>query len=99
MKKTNPKFAGLTDKQRLLVLEKVASTIDLACDICRSEAIRHGDHDAVLAFHALEHMLTGAGALADMASGSDVIGDIYDWQCGPNFHTRDSAKNVRWGEA
>lgn len=99
MAKANPKFAGLTDEQVLLVLEKVASTIGLACDICRSEALRHGEHDSALSFHALDHMLTGAGALADMASGAGVIGDAYDWLCGPYFHTRDSAKNVQGGAA
>lgn len=99
MAKANPKFAGLTDEQVLLVLEQVASTIGLACDICRSEALRHGDHEVALSFHALDHMLTGVGALADMASGTNVIGDIYAWLCGPNFHTRDSAKNVQRGAA
>ena len=86
MAKANPLFDGLTDKQVLIVLERVASTIGLACDICRSEAMRYGDHDSALSFHALDHLLTGAGALADMASKAGVIGDLYDWQCGPNFH-------------
>lgn len=97
MAKANPKFGGLTDEQVVVVLEKVASTIGLACDICRSEALRHSDHEAALSFHALDHMLCGAGALADMASRAGVIGDTYDWLCGPVFHGAYGPKNDQGG--
>ena len=76
----------LTPEQLRAVLERVASALDLACNVCRSEALRHGDHESALSFHVLDHMLTGAGALADMAAGSGVVGNVYDWMCGPLFY-------------
>lgn len=88
MAKGNPKFAGLSDDQVKTVLEKIASQLDLAAAICRNEAQQYADHDCAYSFHALETMLCGMGALADMASGAGVVGDVPTWFCGPNFHPR-----------
>ncbi len=88
MEQGNPKFAGLTDEQVRAVLEKIASQLDLAAAICREDAQRYADHDCVYTFHSLDAMLCGMGALADMASGAGVLGDVYTWFCGPNFHPR-----------
>ena len=91
----NPKFNGLTDDQVRLILEKIASELDLAASICRNEAQKRTDHDSVFAFHSLDTMLCSMGALADMASGEGVVGDAPTWFCGPNFHPRNDGVHVR----
>ena len=87
----NPKFNGLTDDQVLSILEKIASQLDVAASICRNEGLRLQETQeltSMYAFYALDSMLTGMGALADMASGAGVVGDVPTWFCGPNFHPR-----------
>ncbi len=86
MAKGNPVFAGLTDQQVRLILEKIASDADLAGAVCRNEALRCNDQATSHIFYVVDSMLRGIGALADMASGSGVVGDVPVWFCGPNFH-------------
>lgn len=103
MAQGNPKFAGLTDDQVKMALERIASTLDMACAICRNEAARAGallrDDGSYLAhaFYSLESMLCSMGALADMASGSGVVGDVPTWLCGPLFHPDERGANAQIG--
>lgn len=85
MSQGNSKFAGLTDEQVKIVLEQIASAIDLACSICRNESAQSDGVDQRHVFDSLALMLSGVGALADMASGEGVIGDLPAWLCGPLF--------------
>ena len=94
----NPKFNGLTDDQVCLILEKIASQLDVAASICRNEGLRleeTNDTTSLYTFYALDAMLCGMGALADMASGAGVVGDVPTWFCGPNFHPRKEAVTAR----
>lgn len=86
----NPKFAGLTDDQVKMVLEQIATTLNTARSICLSEAIESDNY----VFDLLAHMLAGAGALADAASGEGVVGDLNAWLCGPLFHREARAARV-----
>lgn len=81
-----PRFAGLSDKQVLKVFGEIATKVDLMADLCIEHAERAGDGSAAVAFHALETMLRGVGALADMPTGGSVVGGLADWMCGPLFH-------------
>ena len=85
MKKGNPEFESLTEGQVQLILEQIATTVNLMVDICRSEAERHGEKDVALTFHAFSTMLSGVGALADHASGCNCVGDFPTWMVGPTF--------------
>ena len=80
------KFNGLTDDQVLMLFGQIASTVNLMADICRAEALRNGEHDVALTFHALDTMLCGVGALADHATAGDCVGDFAAWMVGPLFH-------------
>lgn len=97
MAQGNLKFSGMTDDQVKMVLEKIASTLDVARAICLNEAaracetIRADGSDLSHVFYALDSMLSCMGALADMASGSGVVGDMPTWFCGPLFHRRERA--------
>ncbi len=86
MASENPVFSGLTDQQVKSILESIASYVDVACSVCLNEANCCEDHARAQIFYLLDHMLRGVGALADMASGSGVVGDLPTWLCGPNFH-------------
>lgn len=79
------RFAGLTDDQVLMLFEKIAITANLMAEICRDKAEEFGEHDAALTFHALDTMLSGVGAMADMPSGGGCVGGFADWMLGPNF--------------
>ncbi len=85
-----PKFGGFTDDQVAQILEQVASTINVACAILREKAAEPEEVDISLTLHGLDAMLNAAGALADSATGGNVIGDMHAWLCGPLFH-RDRA--------
>ena len=78
-------FNGLTPEQVRLVLAQIASTVDLACDICRQECENHGISEATTTFAALATLLEGVGVLADMPNSSPVVGGIAEWMLGPNF--------------
>lgn len=80
------KIAGLTNEQVRMLFEKIATSCNLMADLCRSKAEEHGDNDAALTFHALDTMLCGVGAMADMATGETVVGSFSDWMLGPNFN-------------
>lgn len=86
MATTKIKFSGLTDEQVKMLFEKIASSCNLMADLCRSKAEDHGDSDAALTFHALDAMLCGVGAMADMATGGTVGGSFSDWMLGPYFN-------------
>lgn len=86
MTNTTKKIAGLTNEQVRMLFEQIASTMNLMADICRSKAEEHGDHDSAQTFHALDTMLCGVGAMADMATGGTVVGSLSDWMLGPNFN-------------
>lgn len=81
-------FNGYTPEQVVRILEQIASTINLACDICRVEADRAGTSDVALTLHALDTMLCGVGALADCPTGGGVVGGFADWMMGPLFHPK-----------
>lgn len=84
-------FNGLTPEQVSRLLEQIATTVNLACDICRNEADRFSDHQSSYTLHALETMLCGVGALADLPGGGGVVGDFPAWLCGPLFNQAQSA--------
>jgi len=81
----NPKFSGLSDDQVALLLEKIATTMNLMSELCRDAADRHGAGEAAYTFNALDTMLCGVGALADHATGGKIIGDFSAWMLGPMF--------------
>jgi hypothetical protein len=83
--KTN-RFAGLSDDQVLVILSNIAATADLMAGICRERAEAAGTSEYALTFHALDTMLRGVGALADMPTGGNVCGDFQQWMLGPMFH-------------
>lgn len=76
-----PKFAGLSDEQVLRIFTSIASKANMMADMCRAQADRSREHESALTFHALITMLCGIGALADMPTGGDVVGDCADWMC------------------
>lgn len=82
------KFSGLTDDQVLSVFKKIATTVNLMADICREKAEEYGDHEASLTFHALDTMLNGVGALADLPTGGTCVGSFTDWMVGPLFNQK-----------
>ena len=79
------KFSGLSDDQVLSLFEKIATTVNLMADICREKAEEYGEHEAALTFHALDTMLNGVGALADLPTGGTCVGSFTDWMVGPSF--------------
>ena len=81
----NAKFSGLTDDQASKLFEKIATTSWLMAEMCRSKADEHGASDVALTFHALNTMLLGVGAMADMPSGGSMVGDFADWMVSPLF--------------
>lgn len=83
--KTNH-FAGLTDAQVLCLFERIASTSNLLAEMCREKADEFGGSDVSLTFHAMDTMLRGVGALADMPTGGTVGGDFATWMVGPMFN-------------
>jgi hypothetical protein len=86
MGKPNLKFSGLTDEQVLQLFEQIASTVDLMSSICREKADEHGNNQITSTFHALDTMLRGVGAMADMPTGGNCVGDFAAWMVGPNFN-------------
>lgn len=84
----NQKFSGLTDDQVLCLLERIATTINLMADLCREKAEEHGGDDIALSFHALETLLCGIGALADLPTGGAVVGGFSEWMVGPVFNSK-----------
>ena len=82
---TKTKFSGLSDSQVLLLFKQIATTSHLIAGICRDKAEELGEHEAALTFHAIDTMLSGIGALADLPTGGDVVGDFADWMVGPIF--------------
>jgi len=90
----NEKFAGLTDAQVERILEQVATVLNLACDICKNEAERHSGHESAYTFHALDYILSGVGALADMPIRGGVVGDFGAWMMGPYFSEYGDSRNT-----
>lgn len=90
----NPKFNGLTDDQVLSLLERVATNINLMASICRDKAEEHGSDDVAFTFHALDVMLCGIGALADLPTNGNVVGTFADWMIGPVFKKGEDAKQA-----
>lgn len=82
------KFSGLTDAQVLMLFGQIATTAHLLASICREKAEEFGGHDSALTFHALDTMLLGVGAMADMPSGGDCVGSFADWMLGPLFNDK-----------
>ena len=80
------KFNCLTDEQVLAILGKIAVTASLMVGICRAEAARNEEKDLALTLHALDTMLCGVGALADLPLSGDWGGDFADWMVGPVFN-------------
>lgn len=78
-------FNGLTPEQVRLTLARIASNVDLACDICRQECANHGLSEAANTFASLATLLEGVGVLADMPNTSPVVGGVAEWMLGPNF--------------
>ena len=81
------KFAGLSDDQVLKLFEKIATTVNLMAEICRDKGEEFGEHEAALTFHALDAMLCGVGALADLPTGGNCVGGFADWMVGPVFNS------------
>lgn len=79
-------FNGLTPEQVSCLLERIASSLNLASEICGNESVKHGRSETALAFEAMSLMLSSIGALADLPLGGDVAGDFASWMCGPNFN-------------
>lgn len=90
---TKPKFAGLSDAQVLSLFEQIATTSNLMAEMCREKAEELGEHDAALTFHALDTMLRGVGAMADMPTGGNCVGSFADWMVGPLFNKTTGAKH------
>ena len=80
------RFAGLTDDQVMMLFGKIASTANLMAEICRDKAEEFGENDVATTFHALDTMLLGIGAMADMPSDGDCVGGFADWMVGPLFN-------------
>lgn len=80
------RFSGLTDDQVLRLFEKIATTANLMAEICRDKAEEFGEKDVALTLHALNVMLSGIGAMADMPSGGACVGGFSDWMMGPLFN-------------
>lgn len=92
MANTTTKIAGLTNDQMRMLFERIATSMNLMADLCRSKAEELGEHDAALTFNALDTMLCGVGAMADMATGGTIVGSFSDWMLGPNFNQVKDAK-------
>lgn len=88
MATTKPKFAGLTDDQVLSILNQIATTANLISQVCMDRAEVYGGHESEIDFHALNTMVRGLGALADMPTGGDAVGDFGAWMCGPRFREK-----------
>ena len=86
MAKANHKFSGLSDEQVLQLFEKIASTVDLMSTICLEKADEHGGDQIAFTFHALDTMLRSVGAMADMPTGGNCVGNFAAWMVGPNFN-------------
>lgn len=86
MAKPNPKFAGLTDDQVLAILKHIALSASVIHEMCMTRADEYSGHDSESDFHALDRLVCALGALADLPTGGDVVGDFATWMCGPLFH-------------
>lgn len=84
--RSKDQFNGLPPEQVHQILEKIATMANLMADMCREHAERAGVDDVAMSFHALDAMLCSVGALADMPTGGQVVGDFGDWMIGPLFH-------------
>ena len=87
--KTN-RFSGLTDDQVLMIFGQIATTANLMAAICRERADEYGAKEIALTLHALDTMLLGVGALADLPTGGHTVGDFSAWMLGPLFHRTQS---------
>ncbi len=85
---TAVRFDGLTDDQVLKLFGQIATTVNLVASICRDKADEFGDHDSALTFHALDTMLCGVGAMADLPSAGNCVGGFTDWMLGPLFNDK-----------
>lgn len=95
MASTKTSFSGLTDSQVLQVLRQIATSVNLMAEMCRERAEAFGDQDVALTFHALDTMLLGVGALADMPTGGDTVGDFAAWMVGPLFWREQRAAKAK----
>jgi hypothetical protein len=86
MAQGNPKFAGITDGQILQLFETIATQANLMANICRLEAQRNSEHEIAFVLHAFDSMLRSIGAMADIPTGGDCVGDFAAWMVGPLFH-------------
>jgi hypothetical protein len=86
---TASRFAGLTDDQVRMVFEQIATTVNLMAEICRDKAEAMGEHESALTFHALDTMLRGVGAIADLPTDGNCVGSFSDWMLGPVFNPKE----------
>lgn len=91
MARTASKFAGLTDQQVLQLFESIATKANLMAEICRLEAQRNSEDEIAYVFHVLDNMLCGLGAMADLPTGGECVGDFAAWMVGPLFHKSQGA--------
>lgn len=99
MAKATSKFAGLSDEQVLSILSRIATTANLISNVCQDRAEHYGGHDSEMDFHALDTMVRGLGALADLPTGGNSVGDFATWMCGPRFGDEGYATHVQGGAA
>lgn len=97
MAKATPKFAGLTDEQVLRILGQIATTANLISGVCQDRADHYGGHDSETDFHAIDTMIRGLGALADLPTGGNSVGDFAAWMCGPLFGDEGYVTHVQGG--
>ena len=88
------KFSGLSIDQALDLFKQIAVTVDLMADICRDKAEELGTHTAAQTFLALDVMLLGVGALADLPTGGSIKGPFADWMVGPGFSAEQEIKKA-----
>lgn len=80
-------FNGLSADQVEMVLRQIASDACTLASLTRSLVVTIGATPAADQLCAMVAIVERIGALADHASGADVVGDFHAWTMGPNFRT------------
>jgi len=78
-------FNGLTDEQVEMVLEEIATIAGSILPLAYRTVEASGLSDTADDAYAVQQALQQIGALADFASGEQIVGDFARWMLGPLF--------------
>ncbi|MGB3069786.1 MAG: hypothetical protein WBC18_14625 [Ottowia sp.] len=87
IRRVDAKSGGLTQAQYKTVLQMIAARCDTLNHLLMQAQSADEGFDSDLAVDAAQAIAEQVGAMADVASGCNVVGDADRWNYGPNFKT------------